>query len=123
MALFRLDERAKAFFTASIVNVLLTIALTLWLVVGRTRAHAPAAGELRRLGGGAGRPLLGAAPPAAGRRDPAAALRPMLRFGLPTMPAELSLYALNFVDRVVLARVSGLPRRASTPWRSSSARW
>src|SRR5262249_15631008 len=33
MALFRLDERARDYFTASIVNVLLTIALTVWLVV------------------------------------------------------------------------------------------
>jgi O-antigen/teichoic acid export membrane protein len=32
----------------------------------------------------------------------------MLRFGYPTMPAELSLYALNFVDRVALARLAGL---------------
>jgi O-antigen/teichoic acid export membrane protein len=32
----------------------------------------------------------------------------MLRFGFPTMPAELSLYALNFVDRVALARLAGL---------------
>src|SRR6185312_13442788 len=35
MALFRLDERARDYFTASITNVLLTIALTVWLVVGR----------------------------------------------------------------------------------------
>jgi O-antigen/teichoic acid export membrane protein len=35
-------------------------------------------------------------------------LRPMLRFGLPTMPAELSLYALNFVDRIMLVRFVGL---------------
>ena len=35
MALFRLDERARAYFAASLANVLLTIALTVWLVVGR----------------------------------------------------------------------------------------
>ena len=35
-------------------------------------------------------------------------LRPMLRFGLPTMPAELSLYALNFIDRIMLVRFVGL---------------
>jgi len=35
-------------------------------------------------------------------------LRRLLRFGLPTMPAELSLYALNFVDRVIIARSLGL---------------
>jgi len=32
----------------------------------------------------------------------------MLRFGLPTMPAELSLYLLNFVDRIVIVRSLGL---------------
>jgi O-antigen/teichoic acid export membrane protein len=32
----------------------------------------------------------------------------MLRFGLPTMPAELSLYSLNFIDRVLIVRLIGL---------------
>ncbi len=32
----------------------------------------------------------------------------MFRFGLPTMPAELSLYSLNFIDRIILARTVGL---------------
>jgi O-antigen/teichoic acid export membrane protein len=31
-----------------------------------------------------------------------------MRFGLPTMPAELSLYALNFVDRIIIVRTVGL---------------
>ena len=35
-------------------------------------------------------------------------LRRMTRFGLPTMPAELSLYLLNFVDRIVIVRSLGL---------------
>ena len=35
-------------------------------------------------------------------------LRRLLRFGLPTMPAELSLYSLNFVDRVIMVRTRGL---------------
>jgi O-antigen/teichoic acid export membrane protein len=108
MALFRLDERAAAFFTASIVNVLLTIALTLWLVVGQDEG---ARGLL--LGNFVASAIVLAALFWLQRhrlrlaRSPAT-LRPMLRFGLPTMPAELSLYALNLVDRVVLARVSGL---------------
>src|SRR3954451_7303056 len=108
MALFRLDERARAFFAASIANVLLTIALTVWLVairdegargllLGNFGATAVILGGLfwvqRARLRGAGSPQ---------------ALRPMLRFGLPTMPAELSLYALNFMDRVVLARGAGL---------------
>jgi O-antigen/teichoic acid export membrane protein len=32
----------------------------------------------------------------------------MGRFGLPTMPAELSLYSLNFIDRIILARKASL---------------
>src|SRR5439155_952925 len=32
----------------------------------------------------------------------------MLRGGLPTMPAELSLYSLNFIDRVLIVRLVGL---------------
>jgi O-antigen/teichoic acid export membrane protein len=43
-----------------------------------------------------------------GLRPAPGVLEPMLRFGTPTMPAELSLYALNFVDRIVLVRYVGL---------------
>ena len=35
-------------------------------------------------------------------------LRRMTRFGLPTMPAELTLYSLNFVDRIIIVRLAGL---------------
>ena len=35
-------------------------------------------------------------------------LRRLLRFGLPTMPAEVSLYLLNFVDRIIIVRTLGL---------------
>jgi O-antigen/teichoic acid export membrane protein len=34
-------------------------------------------------------------------------LRRLLRFGLPTMPAEVSLYALNFADRLIITRSVG----------------
>ena len=37
-----------------------------------------------------------------------ALLRRLLRFGLPTMPAEVSLYLLNFVDRIIIVRSVGL---------------
>jgi O-antigen/teichoic acid export membrane protein len=36
-------------------------------------------------------------------------IRRLMRFGLPTMPAELSLYGLNFVDRLIIVHVAGLP--------------
>jgi O-antigen/teichoic acid export membrane protein len=32
----------------------------------------------------------------------------LVRFGFPTMPAELSLYSLNFIDRIILVRLAGL---------------
>jgi O-antigen/teichoic acid export membrane protein len=108
MALFRLDERARDYFTASLTNVFLTIALTVWLVVGEDEG---ARGLLLGNFGASAvvlaalfyihRNFVGLWP-----RRPV--LRPMLRFGLPTMPAELSLYALNFIDRIALVRFVGL---------------
>jgi O-antigen/teichoic acid export membrane protein len=108
MALFRLDERARAYFAASFANVLATIALTVWLVVLEGEG---ARGLL--LGNFGGSALILAALFWVHRARIAlvpsrARLGEMLRFGLPTMPAELSLYALNFVDRVALARLVGL---------------
>ncbi|HSC20521.1 MAG TPA: oligosaccharide flippase family protein, partial [Solirubrobacterales bacterium] len=35
-------------------------------------------------------------------------LHRLFRFGLPTMPAEVSLYLLNFVDRLIIVRSLGL---------------
>jgi O-antigen/teichoic acid export membrane protein len=108
MALFRLEERARDYFTASLLNVFLTIALTVWLVVIEDEG---ARGLLLGNFGGTAVVLVGlvyvhrarlAIIPAPER------LRPMLRFGLPTMPAELSLYALNFIDRIMLVRFVGL---------------
>jgi O-antigen/teichoic acid export membrane protein len=108
LTLFRLEERARAFFTVTIANVLAAIALTVILVVGEDEGArglllgsyvSGAAFVLglivvhrRRLSLRVERPLL----------------RRMLRFGLPTMPAELSLYALNFADRIIIVRMVGL---------------
>ena len=108
MALFRLDERARAYFTASLANVLITIGLTVWLVVLEDEG---ARGLL--LGNFGGSAIVLASLCWVHRARLAlvpsrARLGEMLRFGFPTMPAELSLYALNFVDRVALARLAGL---------------
>jgi O-antigen/teichoic acid export membrane protein len=108
LTLFRLEERARAFFAVTIANVLVAIGLTVVLVVGEDEGArglllgsyvSGAAFVLgliavhrRRLSLRIERPLL----------------RRMLRFGLPTMPAELSLYALNFVDRIIIVRMVGL---------------
>jgi len=107
LTLFRLEERARAFFLTTILNVFAAIGLTVVLVVG---AGEGARGLLigsygsgaifvvalvfihrRRLSLRFERPLL----------------RRLLRFGLPTMPAELSLYALNFADRLIILRSAG----------------
>jgi len=107
LTIFRLEERARAFFVTTMISVLAAIGLTVVLVVG--------------LGEGARGLLLGSyasgAAVVAGllvvqwRRlslwPEVPLLRRLLRFGLPTMPAELSLYALNFVDRVIILRSAG----------------
>jgi O-antigen/teichoic acid export membrane protein len=108
LTLFRLEERARAFFTVTIANVLAAIGLTVILVVGEDEgarglllgSYVSGAAFViglivihrRRLSLGIDRVLLGR----------------LLRFGLPTMPAELSLYALNFVDRIIIVRTVGL---------------
>lgn len=108
LTLFRLEERARAYFVTTILNVLATIGLTVILVVG--------AGE------GARGLLLGSYATGAvfvlaliwlqrrrlSLRFDRELLRRLLRFGLPTMPAEASLYLLNFVDRIILVRSAGL---------------
>jgi O-antigen/teichoic acid export membrane protein len=106
--LFRLDERAKGYFVFTVANVLVTIPVTVWLVVGEDKG---ASGLL--LGQyGTGAAFLALLVIADRRRlallPDTALLRRMLRWGLPTMPAELSLYSLNFIDRVLIVRLVGL---------------
>jgi O-antigen/teichoic acid export membrane protein len=108
LTLFRLEERARAYFVTTILNVLAAIGLTVVLVVGQGEgarglligSYASGAAfvlglvvvQRRRLSLWIDRPLL----------------RRLMRFGLPTMPAELSLYLLNFVDRIIIVRSVGL---------------
>jgi len=108
LTLFRVEERARAYFLTTLLNVLATIAVTVVLVVG--------AGE------GARGLLLGSYATGAAfvlglialqwrrlsLRPDLPLMRRLLRFGLPTMPAEVSLYALNFVDRLIIVRSIGL---------------
>jgi O-antigen/teichoic acid export membrane protein len=108
LALFRLDERAKAFLAFTVSNVLVTIPVTVYLVVIEEEG---ARGLL--LGQYATGAVFLAALLITQRRRLALVpdwplLRRMTRFGLPTMPAELSLYSLNFIDRVMLVRLAGL---------------
>ncbi len=98
--LLRVDERLRTYAIASLTNVLLTVGASVVLVVG--------------FGDGARGLLLGnygattlvllalwwtmrhrLAP----RKGPAEQMAVLLRFGLPTVPAEASVYALSLVDR------------------------
>jgi O-antigen/teichoic acid export membrane protein len=108
LALFRLDERAKAFFAFTVSNVLVTIPATVWLVVGQDEgARGLLLGQY-----GTGAVFLAALLVTQRRHlslvPDFALLRRLIRFGLPTMPAELSLYSLNFIDRVLIVRLVGL---------------
>jgi O-antigen/teichoic acid export membrane protein len=108
LTLFRLEERARAFFVTTVLNVFAAIGLTVVLVVGE--------------GEGARGLLIGSYASGAAfvlalvvvhrrllsLRIDRALLRRLMRFGLPTMPAELSLYLLNFVDRIIIVRSVGL---------------
>jgi O-antigen/teichoic acid export membrane protein len=108
LTLFRLEERARAFFTTTILNVLTTIGLTVVLVVGRGEGArglllgSYASGAVFVLG------LIFVHRHRLSLLFDRALLRRLMRFGLPTMPAELSLYLLNFVDRIIIVRYAGL---------------
>ena len=109
LTLLRLDERARAYFTITIVNVLVDDPghrlARRGRGPGRRRDPARQLRHRRRL------PASGcssaSAAGSASSRD-RALLRRMLRFGLPTMPAELTLYSLNFIDRILIVRLAGL---------------
>jgi O-antigen/teichoic acid export membrane protein len=108
LTLLRLEERARAYFTITVVNVLVTVPTTVYLVVVEDMgAEGILLGtfgtgvvfllyrlwqERSRLSFAPDLPLL----------------RRMIRFGLPTMPAELTLYSLNFIDRIIIVRLAGL---------------
>jgi O-antigen/teichoic acid export membrane protein len=108
LTLFRLDERARAYFGITVANVLVTIPFTVWLIVVQgERADGILLGTF-----GTGAAFLLAMLWHQRRRlslvPDWGLLRRMFRFGLPTMPAELSLYSLNFIDRIILVRMVGL---------------
>ncbi len=108
LTLLRLDERARAYFGITVANVLVTIPFTVWLIV--VQGERASGILLGTYGTGAAfvvwmlwreRRRLSFVPDLS-------LLRRMFRFGLPTMPAELSLYSLNFIDRIILVRLAGL---------------
>ncbi len=104
-AQLRVDERARTYVLASGANVAMTVAFTVGLVVF---AHQGARGLLLGNFGASTVVVLGLWWVLRGRfslRVRVADLRAMLRFGLPTVPADASVYALQVADRFYLFRV------------------
>jgi O-antigen/teichoic acid export membrane protein len=107
LTLLRLDERARAYFTFTVATVVVVIPVTVALLVATDLG--PAAILLGNFGTGT---LFLAARLWAERRRlgftvDVPLLRRMIRFGLPTMPAELTLYSLNWIDRLIILRLAG----------------
>ncbi len=98
--LLRVDERLRTYAVASLTNVGLTIGASVVLVVGLKRGaqglllgnYAASTVVLVGLWWTMRARLLG--PVGRGDRLPG-----LLRFGLPTVPAEISVYALSIIDR------------------------
>jgi O-antigen/teichoic acid export membrane protein len=103
-AQLRVDERARTYIFASAANVLMTVAFTVVLVVF---ADQGARGLLLGNFGASAVVVLGLWWVLRRRfslRVKREDLSAMLRFGLPTIPADASVYALQVVDRLYLFR-------------------
>lgn len=103
-AQLRVDERARAYIAASGANVGLTVLFTVLLVVA---AGQGARGLLLGNFGASALVVLGLWWVLRRRfslRVRLADLRAMLRFGLPTVPADASVYALQVADRFYVYR-------------------
>jgi O-antigen/teichoic acid export membrane protein len=104
-AQLRVDERTRVYVYASGANVVMTVAFTVALVVF---ADQGARGLLLGNFGASTLVVLGLWWVLRGRfslRVNRADLSAMLRFGLPTVPADASVYALQVADRFYLFRV------------------
>ena len=106
-AQLRVDERARAYLYASMANVAMTVTFTIVLVVF---AGQQARGLLLGNFGASAVVVLGlwvvlARARRFSLRLSAHDLGAMLRFGVPTVPADASVYALQVVDRFYLFRV------------------
>jgi O-antigen/teichoic acid export membrane protein len=106
--ILRVDERVRTYAIASLTNVAITVAGSLVLVVALDKGPR---GLLLANYGASTLVLLGLWWVMRGRLRPrrvspdgggAERLAPLLRFGLPTVPAEASVYALSLIDRYYL---------------------
>jgi O-antigen/teichoic acid export membrane protein len=110
--LLRVEERLRTYATASLINVGLTVALSLILVVGLNKGarglllgnYAASTVVLIGLWSTMRTRLLATG-------NGGESLRRLLRFGLPTMPAEISVYLLSVIDRYYIYHARS-PRQA-----------
>ena len=107
-AVFRVEQRASRFLAASLANVAITIAATVVLVVGFDKG---ALGVI--VGNFTGTlavylALLGFRREQLGLELDRPLLRAMQRFGWPLVPSALALIAINFSDRIFIARLASL---------------
>jgi O-antigen/teichoic acid export membrane protein len=106
LALFRVEERSVAFVSASLVNIGVTIAATLTLVVALDKG---ALGVI--VGNFTGTLvvyvlLLGYRREQLGLQVDRHLLRAMNRYGLPLVPSALMLWVTNFSDRFLLLKLA-----------------
>lgn len=104
-AQLRVDERKRAYVYASGANVAMTVTFTVLLVVF---ANQGARGLLLGNFGASAVVVLGlwwVLRQRVSLRVRVSDLRAMLRFGLPTVPADASVYALQVADRFYLFRI------------------
>jgi O-antigen/teichoic acid export membrane protein len=114
-SLLRVEERAKTYLRASIANVVISVGATSFLVVVE---HQGARGLLAGSFAGTTAALFGLwwierarlrealrARVATARAGAGLPLRRMFAFGLPTVPVDAAVYALQAVDRAYLFRV------------------
>ncbi len=106
--IYRIERRAKTWVQFSILNVALTIVLTLFLVVVLDE------GAMGLLVGNFGGTLLVYIILVALRHETigvrrfhTSTLRELLVFSLPLMPANIALWALNLADRIQVQRLAG----------------
>lgn len=107
LTIFRLDERSKAFFAFTVASVLVTIPVTIVLVVPLDM------GAEGLLLGSYGTGVAFVAGLIVYHRKRLSLipdvplLKRLMRFGLPTMPAELTLYSMSFIDMLIISRSIG----------------
>ncbi len=106
-SLFRVEQRSVAYLVATLINLALTVAATVLLVVVWDK------GPIGVIVGNFTGTLVVYAGLLAYRREPLGLeldrplLREMNRFGMPLVPSALFLWALNFSDRFFLVKLAG----------------